>query len=160
MISRRIVPDPPPSSGPPIAATSLRRLLGEPLLEPIDIEPLSEEEESARHLEDRPSGGARHRDDVRPVYQLVLERVPARQLVEDAFRGEARRLPLALLAPRLGTDLIDHRGQLTEGGPRLIDGLAEAEPGARTRYQRAVDSTSLSTPIIRSFHLRVDLAVE
>jgi ABC-type transporter Mla subunit MlaD len=33
------------------------------------------------------------------VHQLVLERVSARQLVGDAFGGEARRLPLALLTP-------------------------------------------------------------
>ena len=158
MISRRIVYR---SSSiewiGPSLPSRLRRLLVEALLEPVDLEPLPEQEETAGDLEDRAPRGARHGDDVGPVDKLVLERVAARELVRNTLLAQPNRVRFPLLPPRLGADLLDHGRQLPEGGPRLIDGLAEAEP---RRPDEVPASGRLDEPIDAVHQIVLDPGVD
>ncbi len=84
-------------------------------LEPVDLQPLAQQEEPARDLEHRTARGVGDLDDVGPVHELALERVPLGDLGRDALGHQPARRVLVLLAPRVGADLVDHLRELVEG---------------------------------------------
>ena len=116
------------------------------------VEPLAEEEEAAGDLEHRAPRRPCHRDDVRPVHQLVLERVSPAQ----ARRARPRRSVVSASRSRCSRHASGPICSITEDSSRKADlACSTASPsrrsGARTRYHRAVDSTSRSTAVISSF---------
>ena len=68
-------------------------------------------------------------DDVRCVNQLALERGAAGERRGNPLRDQALRDLLVLLAPRLGTDLVDLRRELGEGIPRRVHRIGQPLPG-------------------------------
>src|SRR6266550_5881668 len=98
------------------------------VLEPVELQPLSQQEEPARDLERRPARGVGDGDDVRCVDQLALERGPPGERRGNPLRDQALGDLLVLFAPRLRTDLIDLRRKLGEGFARRVDRLGQPLP--------------------------------
>src|SRR5262249_56457638 len=91
-----------------------RRQGFELVLQPVELEPLPQDEEPARDLDRRTTGHVGDRDDVRPVDQLALECGASREIGRDALVDELRRDLLVLYPPRVRTDLLDLRREQGE----------------------------------------------
>jgi hypothetical protein len=98
-----------------------------------------------------------HGDDVRAVHELRLEGVSASQVIRHALRDQSADGVLVLLAPGVGADPIDHRRELGEGGPLVVDGLRQPLPG---RLDQVPARGRLDQPIHPAHQLGLDARLD
>ena len=131
----------------PSLPPGLRGLLREPLLQPIDVQPLAEEEEAPRHLEHRATRGARATEMMSgPCTSSSWNacRRASSSGTPSAMRRAASRSRCSRHASGPICSITDDSSRNV--GPRLLDRLAEPQAGradevpARGRLDEPVDA--------------------